>query len=246
MPVNLPTLSKEVGETIQGRPGGAVSLAVGMSYVFSSVPGMKHLMSYWYHFCIMFEAVFILTAVDTGTRVGRFLLQELLGKVFPKMLEKKWWPGIVLTSLLFTGSWGYLVYTGDIATIWPLFGMSNQLLASSALIICTTMLIRTGKKRYAWVTGVPGVCMAFITMYSGYLNVVDNFLPKKLYLLVGFSIAVMVLMVILFVATFRRWIELLQRKQPLLIPEFDTPIYLEPAKRQAKTTEEAELVGASR
>ena len=242
--VNLPTLAKEVGEQIQGRPGGAVSLAVGMSYVFSNVPGMRHLMSYWYHFCIMFEAVFILTAVDTGTRVGRFLLQELLGKVAPKFLEKKWWPGIIITSFLFTGSWGYLVYTGDIATIWPLFGMSNQLLASSALIICTTMLIRTGKAKYAWATGVPGVCMAFITMYAGYLNVTDNFLPKKLYLLVGFSIAVMVLMVILFLATFKRWVELLQRKQPLVLPEFDTPIYPEGIKPLAKAEEEAELVGA--
>ncbi len=242
-PVNLPTLAKEVGETIQGRPGGAVSLAVGMSYVFSSVPGMRHLMSYWYHFCIMFEAVFILTAVDTGTRVGRFLLQELLGKIFPKMLEKKWWPGIIITSFLFTGAWGYLVYTGDISTIWPLFGMSNQLLASSALIIVTTMLIRTGKAKYAWVTAVPGVCMAFITMYSGYLNIVDNFLPKKLYLLVGFSIAVMVLMVILFLATFKKWVELLQRKQPVVLPEYDTPIYPEAAKQPAKAAVEPELVG---
>ncbi len=244
--VNLPVLAKEVGENIQGRPGGAVSLAVGMSYVFSSVPGMKHLMSYWYHFCIMFEAVFILTAVDTGTRVGRFLLQELLGKVFPKMLQKNWWPGIIITSVLFTASWGYLVYTGNISTIWPLFGMSNQLLASGALIICTTMLIRTGKGRYAWATAIPGVCMAFITMYSGYLNIVDNFLPKKLYLLVGAAAVVMVLMVILFVATFKRWVELLKGHKVVVIPEFDTPIYPEAVKTQAKTAVEAELVGAGR
>jgi carbon starvation protein len=167
----------------------------------------------------------------------------MLGKVFPKFLEKKWWPGIIITSLLFTGSWGYLVYTGDISTIWPLFGMSNQLLASSALIICTTMLIRTGKKKYAAVTAVPGVCMAFITMYAGYLNVVDNFLPKKLYLLVGFSIAVMTLMVVLFLATFRRWVELLQRNQPLTIPEFDTPISIDASKPLVETEDEKELVG---
>jgi carbon starvation protein len=242
--VNLPALAQGVGEQIQGRPGGAVSLAVGMSYVFSSIPGMKHLMSYWYHFCIMFEAVFILTAVDTGTRVGRFLLQELLGKVFPKLLEKKWWPGIIITSALFTGSWGYLVYTGDIATIWPLFGMSNQLLASSALIIVTTMLIRTGKAKFAWVTAVPGICMAFITMYSGYLNITGNYLPKKLYLLVGFSVVVMALMIVLFLATFKKWVELLQRKEPLVLPEFDTPIYPETAKQPKKVAvEEPELVG---
>jgi carbon starvation protein len=151
-PVHLPELAAAVGEKIQGRPGGAVSLAVGMAYIFSSIPFMKHLASYWYHFAIMFEAVFILTAVDTGTRVGRYMLQEMLGHVWPKMNEKKWMPGIIVTSFLFTGAWGYLVYTGDITTIWPLFGMSNQLLATCALIVGTTMLIRMGKARYAWVT----------------------------------------------------------------------------------------------
>jgi carbon starvation protein len=210
--VNLPQLAAAVGEKVQGRPGGAVSLAVGMSYVFTSIPFMRHLTSYWYHFAIMFEAVFILTAVDTGTRVGRFLLQELLGKIFPKLLEKKWVPGILLTSFLFTGSWGYLVYTGDIMTIWPLFGTNNQLLASSALIICTTMIIRTGKAKYAWVTAVPGIAMAFITMYAGYLNITTNYLPAKLYLLTGLSVVIMALMVVIFVATFKRWIELLQQK----------------------------------
>jgi carbon starvation protein len=210
--VNLPTLAAEVGEKIQGRPGGAVSLAVGMSYVFSSIPFMRHLMSYWYHFCIMFEAVFILTAVDTGTRVGRFLLQELLGKLWPKLLVKGWWPGIVLTSLLFTGSWGYLVYTGDIATIWPLFGMSNQLLASSALIICTTMIIRMGKQRYAWVTAVPGIFMAFVTLYAGYLNITTNYLPKSLYLLVTLSVVIMALVIVVLGATFKKWAELLSHK----------------------------------
>ena len=118
--VHLPQLSLAVGEKLQGRPGGAVSLAVGMAYIFSSVRFMKGLMGYWYHFAIMFEAVFILTAVDTGTRVGRFLLQEMIGKAFPKFLEKKWMPGIFISSFLFTLSWGYLVYTGNISTIWPL------------------------------------------------------------------------------------------------------------------------------
>jgi carbon starvation protein len=212
--VNLPALAAGVGETIQGRPGGAVSLAVGMAYVFSSIPLMKHLMSYWYHFAIVFESVFILTAIDTGTRVGRFLLQEMLGKVFPKMLEKKWVPGIVLTSFLFTGSWGYLLYTGNITTIWPLFGMANQLLASSALIICTTMIIRIGKAKFAWITAVPGVVMAFVTMYAGYLNITDNYLPQRLYVLATFSIVIMVLMVVVFFATFKRWVELLQAGAP--------------------------------
>ncbi len=214
-PVNLPELSQAVGEKIQGRPGGAVSLAVGMAYIFSSVPFMKGLMSYWYHFAIMFEAVFILTAVDTGTRVGRFLLQEMIGKLIPRFLEKRWMPGIVITSFLFTGSWGYLVYTGDIATIWPLFGMSNQLLASSALIIGTTMIIRMGKVRYAWITAIPGILMALVTMYAGYLNIVTNFLPKQKYLLASLSSIIMVLMAILFVTAFRRWYELLQVRVPV-------------------------------
>jgi len=210
--VNLPELSREVGEQVQGRPGGAVSLAVGMAYIFSAIPAMKGLMSYWYHFAIMFEAVFILTAVDTGTRVGRFFLQEMVGKVIPKFNEKRWWPGIIITSFVFTFTWGYLVYTGDIATIWPLFGMSNQLLASCALIIGTTIIIRLGKARYAWITAVPGLFMTFVTMIAGYQNIVGNYLPKKLYLLSTLSVIIMVLMVIVFIGAFRKWYELLHIK----------------------------------
>jgi carbon starvation protein len=213
--VNLPELAAQVGEKVQGRPGGAVSLAVGMAYIFSSVPFMKGMMAYWYHFCIMFEAVFILTAVDTGTRVGRYMLQEMLGKVIPKLGETTWKPGIALTSLLFTGAWGYLVYTGDITTIWPLFGMSNQLLATSGLIIGTTMLIRLGKARYAWVTAVPGIFMIPVTMTAGYLNIVGNYLPKKNYLLVSFSVVLMILMTIIFVSAFMKWYELLKVKEPV-------------------------------
>jgi carbon starvation protein len=211
--VELDRLATEVQEKIQGRPGGAVSLAVGMAYIFDTIPFMKGLMKYWYHFAIMFEAVFILTAVDAGTRVGRFLLQEIFGKFYPKFNERKWVPGIVITGGLFTLSWGYLVYTGDIATIWPLFGMSNQLLASSALIICTTMLIRMGKARYMWVTAVPGVLLGFIVMYAGYLTVTNVFIPKGLYLLATMATIVMVMMVIVFVASIRKWFELLAIKE---------------------------------
>jgi carbon starvation protein len=215
-PVNLAELSQAVGEQIQGRPGGAVSLAVGMAYIFSSIPVMKGLMAYWYHYAIMFEAVFILTAVDTGTRVGRFFLQEMIGKLIPKFTERGWVPGIIITSFLFTFSWGYLVYTGEISTIWPLFGMSNQLLASSGLIIGTTMIIRMNKARYAWVTAVPGIIMAFITMIAGYQNVTANFLPKKLYLLASLSVIIMILMVIVFLGAFKRWYELLKVKTPVV------------------------------
>jgi carbon starvation protein len=210
--VHLNDLAKEVGETIQGRPGGAVSLAVGMAYIFDGIPVLKGLMGYWYHFAIMFEAVFILTAVDTGTRVGRFFLQEMIGAYIPKFSEKRWVPGIILTSGIFVFFWGYLVYTGNISTIWPLFGMSNQLLASSALIIGTTMIMRMNKVKYAWMTAVPGILMAFVTLYAGYLTIVGNFLPKKLYLLTTLAIIVMVLMIIVFVGAIRKWFELLQIK----------------------------------
>jgi carbon starvation protein len=213
--VNLPELAQQVGEQVQGRPGGAVSLAVGMAYIFSAVPFMKGMMAYWYHFAIMFEAVFILTAIDAGTRVGRYLLQEMLGRVYKPFSDNSWTPGIIITSALFTGAWGYLLYTGDIATIWPLFGMANQLLASCALIVGTTMLIRIGKAKYAWVTAGPGLCVFPIVMWAGYLNVTTNFLPKQLYLLATMSIILMVLISIVFIAAFYRWNTLLKVEKPV-------------------------------
>ncbi|MDO9631929.1 MAG: carbon starvation CstA 5TM domain-containing protein, partial [Humidesulfovibrio sp.] len=169
------------------------------------------LMGYWYHFAIMFEAVFILTAVDTGTRVGRFFLQEMLAHIHPKFDDKRWWPGVIITSGIFTASWGYLVYTGDIRSIWPLFGMSNQLLASSGLIIATTMLIRMNKAKYAWLTAVPGLIMAFITMYAGYLQLTNGYLKpgKENYLLATLAVIIMILMIIVFAGAFMRWRELL-------------------------------------
>lgn len=212
--VNLPALSQAVGEQLQGRPGGAVSLAVGMAYIFGSVPLMSGLMAYWYHFAIMFEAVFILTAVDTGTRVGRYLLQEMIGKVIPKFNEKKWVPGIISTSFLFTFAWGYLVYTGDISTIWPLFGMSNQLLATCGLIVGTALIMRMGKAKYAWITAVPGLFMIPVVMSAGYLNIVNNFLPKGLYLLVTLSVVLMILMTEVFIEAFRRWYQLYKNPAP--------------------------------
>jgi len=210
--VNLPELSKAVGEQLQGRPGGAVSLAVGMAFIFSSIPFMKNLMAYWYHFAIMFEAVFILTAVDTGTRVGRFFLQEMIGHVIPKFNEKRWMPGILITSALFTLSWGYLVYTGEISTIWPLFGMSNQLLASCGLIIGTTLILRMGKAKYAWITAVPGLFMVVVTMMAGYQQVLNVYIPKQLYLLASMACIVASLMAIVMVNALLRWYELLQIK----------------------------------
>ena len=181
-----------------------------MAYIFDAVPLFKGMMGYWYHFAIMFEAVFILTAVDAGTRVGRYLLQEMLGKVYAPFADNSWTPGIVITSALFTGAWGYLVYTGDISTIWPLFGMANQLLAATALIIGTTMLIRLGKAKYAWVTAVPGLLVFPVVMWAGYLNITGNYLPKQLYLLTTMSGILMVLITIVFIGAFARWYELLK------------------------------------
>ncbi|WP_243358816.1 carbon starvation CstA family protein [Fundidesulfovibrio terrae] len=208
--VYLNDIAVAVGEKLQGRPGGAVSLAVGMAQIFGSIPIMQHLVAYWYHFAIMFEAVFILTAIDAGTRVGRFFLQEMIGVVVPKFNDKRWWPGVTITSVLFTASWGYLLYTGDISTIWPLFGMSNQLLASVGLIIGTVMIIRLGKAKYAWITGVPGLGLTCVTMWAGYLSIVNNFMPKGLYLLSTLAVVVMSLMAVVILGAFRRCMQLLK------------------------------------
>lgn len=210
--VELPALSAQVHEDLMGRPGGSVSLAVGMAHIFSKIPFMEHLMAYWYHFAIMFEAVFILTAVDAGTRVGRFFLQEMMGKVWPKMGQTDWWPGIVISSVIFTGMWGYLVYSGDISSIWPLFGISNQLLASVTLLIGTTVILRMNKTKYAWVTGVPGIFMTIITFWAGIWLIFNQYLPANQYLLAFLSAAVMFLMVIVIAGTLRRWVQLLSIK----------------------------------
>ncbi|MDR2338689.1 MAG: carbon starvation protein A [Deltaproteobacteria bacterium] len=210
--VDLPALSAAVRENLQGRPGGAVTLAAGMSSIFSQIPYMSGLVSYWYHFSIMFEAVFIITAVDTGTRVGRFFLQEGLSRFHPKFADKGWWPGIIGTSLVFTCAWGYLVVTGDIFTIWPLFGMSNQLLASCALIICTSMLIRLKRLRYAWCTAVPGFFMAGITLWAGYIQIFRQSIPNGNYVLAVLGIVIVVLMISVIVATVIRWVGLLRTK----------------------------------
>ncbi|MDR3111118.1 MAG: carbon starvation protein A [Planctomycetaceae bacterium] len=207
--VELTSLAAQVQEDIQSRPGGAVSLAVGMAHIFSQIPLFTGLMSYWYHFAIMFEAVFILTAVDAGTRVGRFFLQEMFGKVIPKFRDDRWWGGIFITSILFTGAWGYLEYTGNISAIWPLFGMSNQLLASCALIIATSMIIRMGKARYAWITIIPGIFMAVVTMWAGTIQIFGTYIPKGEYVLAALGLLVMILMVIIFIGAFIRWKELL-------------------------------------
>ena len=175
--VDLPELSRGVGEEVAGRTGGAVSLAVGMAHIFSSVPGFKGLMAYWYHFAIMFEALFILTTIDTGTRVARFLVQEFLGRFFRPMERTDWLPGTIVSSALVVGAWAYFIQTGSISTIWPMFGIANQLLAAMALAIGTTIIIKSGRARYAWVTGAPLAFVAVTTLTAGWLSIFDSFLP---------------------------------------------------------------------
>jgi carbon starvation protein len=174
-PVHIHELSALVGVDVQGRPGGAVSLAVGMASIISTLPGMKGLMPYWYNFALMFEALFILTTVDTGTRVARFILQELGGHVYKPLLRPRWMPSILATSALVVGAWGYLIYSGSVSTIWPMFGVSNQLLAAIALGIGTTVIIKYGKVRYAWVTLLPGAFMFATTLTASWSLVFSYF-----------------------------------------------------------------------
>ena len=207
--VDLGFFEEKIGLNLHARPGGAVSLAVGMAHIFHKIPYMDSLMAYWYNFAVMFEAVFILTAIDAGTRVGRFFLQEMLGKVYAPFGDKSWAPGVVITSLIFTSMWGYLVYTGNISSIWPLFGMSNQLLAACALIVSTTMLLRMNRGKLCLLTAIPGVFMAAVTFWAGYLQVTGDYIPNGKYLLATLACLVMVLMIFVFVGTFRRWNELM-------------------------------------
>ncbi len=174
----LPTLSAASDEVVAARTGGAVSLAVGMARVFAGLPGMKGLLAYWYHFAIMFEALFILTTIDTGTRVGRFLLQEALGRVWPRMGDTAWWPGALVTSAVIVVAFSYFILTGSIATIWPMFGIANQLLAAVALVVGTTIILRNATKaRYALVTLLPLLFVGGTTLTAGVRALAQIYLP---------------------------------------------------------------------
>ncbi len=210
--VDLQHFIDRIGVDLHGRTGGAVSLAVGMAHIFDKIPYMDKLMAYWYNFAIMFEAVFILTAIDAGTRVGRFFLQEMVGRVVPKFNDKNWTPGVLIVSTAFTFAWGYLVYTGNIASIWPLFGISNQLLAACALIICTTMLLRMNKGKYALCTAIPGLFMVVITFWAGYLQITNLYIPNGQYLLATLAVVALTLMTFVFVGAFRKWGQLMKIK----------------------------------
>lgn len=172
----LPVLEQQVEEKVEGRTGGAVSLAIGMAKIFSALPGFKGLMAYWYHFAIMFEALFILTTIDTGTRIARFVLQEFLGKVSVRFSKNDWLPGTLITSLMTVLAWGYFIYTGSISTIWPMFGIANQLLAVIALCVGTTLIISANKKRYVWVTLTPMLFVLLTTTTAAWEMSITTFL----------------------------------------------------------------------
>lgn len=239
-PVELATLEEEVGEKLEGRTGGAVTLAVGMAKVFASLPGLHSLMGYWYHFVIMFEALFILTLLETGTRVARFVVQEMGGdRGDPKarrdggteargeepdargIKRTVSWPVNVALSILVCGAWGYLLYRGDLKTLWLMLGIANQLLACIALAVGTTyLLLHAGKRRYALCTGIPMVFVLGTTVYASMGSIlrwwhqIDTAAPGEVFylrLIVGLGCAMLVLTVTISGLAVHRWWTILRR-----------------------------------
>jgi carbon starvation protein len=176
----MQTLARQMGEaTLFARTGGAPSLAVGMASIFGSAFG-EGMLALWYHFAIMFEAIFILTTLDAGTRVGRFMLQDMLGNIWPKMGETSWTPSVILTSALVVSGWGYFLYigvidpNGGVNILWPLFGIANQMLAAIALCVATGILVKSGKLRQAWVTGLPLTWLVIITSTAAWQKIASD------------------------------------------------------------------------
>src|SRR6266508_4146404 len=220
-PREIDRLEQESGEkNLRGRTGGAVTLALGIAKIFDGIPGLRGLMKYWYHFAIMFEALFILTTIDTGTRVARFLVGEFGGRFYPKLGQPNWQPGAILTSALVVFAWASFIWNGSISTIWPMFGIANQLLAAVALCVATTVIINMGKARYSWVTIAPLSFVATTTLVAGWESIRDIFWPQAQnpltrtqgFINTSLTVLIMTAAVIVLVDSVRKWIG--GRKQP--------------------------------
>jgi len=227
------------GESLRGRVGGAVTLAVSMSFILTDAfhevtQGLDSvgvhvgelpvadIMKYWFHFAIMFEALFILTTIDTGTRIARFLLQEALGKVHPKFERTDWLPGAVLATLVVTVGWGALVWTGEIDTIWPMFGIANQLLSVVALALVTTLLVNTGKAKYAPITLLPMLFVTATTMTAGaemigvqFPKLIESGQKVKGVLNIALALFVIVCVSLLLLMAVSRWVGVLMGAIPV-------------------------------
>ncbi|ASB61960.1 carbon starvation protein CstA [Bacillus sp. A053] len=211
--VHLPELSREIGLDLEGRTGGAVTLAVGMTYIFTGMPFFSHLASYFFQFVIMFEAVFILTAIDAGTRVARYLIQDFFGEVYKPLKKTDWIPGSVFASALACLMWGYLLYSGDIGSIWALFGVSNQLMASVGLIIGATIVLKIADKRRYILTCLIPLAYLYVTVnYAGYWMVRHVYLNPEAagYSVLNgvLSIIMLVLGFIIIVAAVKKWAQM--------------------------------------
>jgi carbon starvation protein len=197
-----------------------------MADIFSRLPGMRGFMAYWYHFAIMFEALFILTTIDAGTRVARFALQEFIGRAWTPFGRTNWLPGSIASTTAICLAFSYFIWTGNISTIWPMFGIANQLLASVALAVGTTILINMGRAKYAWVTFLPLCFVGTTTLTAGFMSVRDNYWPKAIgpdpalhvqgYVNSICTSIMMVLAVIIFITAARRCFHVLSGKAPTM------------------------------
>ncbi len=211
--VSLGALAEQIGMDLEGRTGGAVTLAVGMTYIFTGVSWFEHLSSYFYQFVIMFEAVFVLTAIDAGTRVARYLIQDFGGNLYKPLKRVEWLPGSIFASALACFMWGYLLYSGDISSVWALFGVSNQLMASIGLVCGVTLILRIADKRiYALTCLIPLVYLYVSVNVAGYWmvkNVYWNEAAGGYSVLNGvLSVIMLVLGLIVVIAAIKKWVEL--------------------------------------